>query len=189
MLMISSMLRELYEEDDKPSPNFSVANLLGEVMLSYALIFRDDRRARKIYQRSERERAFLVKSGQRPYVDPCLDELSGNDISTSWFKLRSAVRDSYDADNDFPIFRDRLQKIQDHMKEIQPNRLMSLWRDRRDLRLWYTIWVVIILGVISLIVSIVSMFLSVAQVNFARMAYELQLRQGSPAPSDSPTPT
>jgi hypothetical protein len=179
MLMISSMLRDLYEEDDKPSQDFSVANMLSEVMLSYALLFRDDRRARRVYQGFERARASLAKTGHRPHLDPCLDQLCGNNISTSWFTLRSAVRDSYDADNDFPIFRDRLKRIQDYMKEIQPNRFMSLWHDRRDLRLWYTIWVVIILGVIGLIESTVSMFLSAAQVSLARMSYELQLRQSS----------
>lgn len=178
MLMLCSMLRELYEEDDKPSHDFSVANMLSEVMLSYALLFRDDRRARRIYQGSKRARAFVGKSGQRILVDSYLDELCGNDISTSFFKSKSAVRDSYDADNDFPIFRDRLKKIQDHMKEIQPSRFLSLWRDRRDLRLWYTIWVVIILGVISLIESTISMLLAAAQVNLARMSYELQRQQG-----------
>ena len=171
------MLGLLYEEDEKPGREFNVANMLGEVMLSYTLLFRVDRRSRKRYQSSERVRATLATSLGRPQVDPCLDELCGINTSASIFTFGSSVRDSYDSESDFPIFRDRLKKIQDYMEGIQPNRFLSVWRDRRDLRLWYTIWVVIILGVIGLIMSMVSMFLAAAQVNLARMSYELQLNQ------------
>ena len=173
------MLRLLYEEEEKPSEDFSVANMLGEVMLSYTLLFRVDRRSRKVYQSSERARASLIRSADRPQVDPYLDELCGNNISASFFRFGSSVRDSYDSGSDFPIFKNRLKKIQDYVEGIQPNRFMSVWRDRRDLRLWYTIWVVIILGVIGLVVSITSMFLAAAQVELARKAFEVQLQQNS----------
>lgn len=177
--MIISMLRQMYEEDEKPSEDFSVANMLGEVMLSYTLLFRSNRRSRKSYQSSERARASLTKSANRLQVDPCLDELCGNNSSASFFTIGSSVRDSYDSDSDFPIFKDRLKKIQDYMEGIEPNRFMSLWRDRRDLRLWYTIWTVIILGVIGLIQATISLFLAAVQVDFARKSYESQLRQNS----------
>ena len=173
------MLRQLYE-DEKPSNGFNIVNLLGEIMLSYKLLFRVDRRSRKVYQSYERARASLSKSTDRIQVDPCLDELCGNDISASFLTFLtfgSSVRDSYDAESDFPIFKTRLKAIQDHVEGIQPHRFMSVWRDRRDLRLWYTVWVVIIIGVLSLIVSVVSMVLAAAQVNVARMAYKLQLHQ------------
>lgn len=163
-----------------------MSHVLGEVMLSYSLLFKDNRRSRKIYQSFERTRAYLAKSANSLSTDPCLDELCGYNIPSSYFAFGSAVRDSYDADN-FPIFRDRLKRIQDYMKEIQPNRFMSLWRDRRDLRLWYTIWTVIILGVIGLIETTISMFLSAAQLNFARLAYELQLQQNSQSSTSSLT--
>lgn len=176
------MLRQFYEEDDRPSEDFSVSNLLSEVMLSYTLLFRDDNRSRREYKSTERERAALATNDNRLYVDPCLDELCSNSIPTSFSTFRSPVRDSYDASADFPILRDRLKRIQDFMKGIQPNRFMSVWRDRRDLRLWYTIWVVIILSVISLVVSVVSMALAAAQVNIAWKAYKLQLQQGPQSP-------
>lgn len=70
------------------------------------------------------------------------------------------MRDIYDIETDFPIFSNRFKKIQDYIKGIESSRFMSLWRDRRDLRLWYTIWTVIIIGVFSLILSTVSMFLA-----------------------------
>ena len=143
-------------------------------MLSYTLLFKADRRSRQIYQRSERARASVGKEGEPPYIDPCLDELCGYSIPTS---LTTPVRESYDANLDFPVFKARLERIQQHIRDIQPNRFMSLWRDRRDLRLWYTIWAVIILSVIGLIIAAVSMFLSAIQVNYAKMAWELQLKE------------
>jgi hypothetical protein len=173
------MLRDFYEEDEKPSDDYTLSKLLGEVMLSYALLFKADRRSRQIYQRCERARASLGKlEGGQPYVDPCLDELCGYSIPSS---LATPVRESYDANADFPVFKARLERIQQYVRDIQPNRFMSLWRDRRDLRLWYTIWAVIILSVIGLVIAAVSMFLSAVQVNYARLAYELQLQESSQA--------
>ena len=151
-------------------------------MLSYTLLFRVNRRLRKVYQSFERARASLERSASRPQVNPCLDELCGNNMSAFFSTFGSSVRDSYDSGSDFPIFSNRLKKIQDYMEGIRPNRFMPVWRDRRDLRFWYAIWVVIILGVIGLAVSIVSMVLAAAQVNFTRMAYKLQLQQGSQEP-------
>ncbi|KAK4159040.1 hypothetical protein QBC43DRAFT_327936 [Cladorrhinum sp. PSN259] len=195
---LAIILREFYpqhEEEPAESAGFTVQQLINEVMLSYSLLFKAERRARKVYQRHERKRAALgTKSsiaafikdassagGHVPVVvDPCLDELCGNSISSS-VNLGAAVRESYDANIEFPIFKARLERIQQYVRDIQPNRFMSLWRDQRDLRLWYTIWVVIILSVIGIIIAAVSMFLAAAQVNLAKMAYKLQLQQGAQA--------
>ncbi|KAH6839442.1 hypothetical protein B0I37DRAFT_386455 [Chaetomium sp. MPI-CAGE-AT-0009] len=154
--ILAIILRDFYEEDEKPSDDYTLAKLLGEVMLSYTLLFKADRRSRRVYQRHERARAS-IGNGDQPYVDPCLDELCGYGISSS---IAAPVRESYDADIDFPVFKARLERIQQYIRDIQPNRFMSLWRDRRDLRLWYTIWAVIVLSIIGLIIALVSMFLA-----------------------------
>lgn len=171
-LMTPSMLRHFYEEEDKPSEDFSVTNMLNEVMLSYKLLFRDDRRSRRVYQKSERSRAFLAKTPSHIQVDPYLDELCGNNIPSTFFTLGSSVHDVYDSDSYFPIYKERLKRIHDYIDGIQPNRFMSLWHDRRDIRLWYTVWTVIILGVISLVETTIALFLSAAQVDLARKAYQ-----------------
>ena len=62
------------------------------------------------------------------------------------------------------------------MQAIQPNRVQSLWQDRRDLRLWYTIWTVIFLGGISIIQAFVSIGIAAAQLRVAQDAYDLQKR-------------
>ncbi|KAH6620733.1 hypothetical protein B0J18DRAFT_205972 [Chaetomium sp. MPI-SDFR-AT-0129] len=175
--ILAIMLRDFYEEDEKPSDDYSPTKLLREVMLSYTLLFKADRRSRRIYQRSERARASLG-NGDQSFVDPCLDELCGYSISTS---VTMPVRESYDANIEFPVFRARLERIQQHIRDIQPNRFMSLWRDRRDLRLWYTIWAVIVLSVIGLIIAAISVVLAGIQVNYAKLAYDLQLHEGQKA--------
>lgn len=147
-------------------------------MKSYGLLFQADRKSRKLYKSKERLRARLNADGDEPYIDPFLDNLCGHHISTSR-TFTGPVRDAYDAEVDFPILRERLEKILQHMQGIQPNRFMALWRDQRDLRLWYTIWAVIILGILGIVIALASMLLAAIQVNYARMAYELQLSQGA----------
>ncbi|KAK4864959.1 hypothetical protein LT330_001582 [Penicillium expansum] len=174
------VLNKFYEDDEKPTDNFSVAKMINEVMLSYTLLFKADRKSRKLYQTTERTKASLIKpnNDSKPYIDPVLDELCGNHISSSFFKFGEPVREYYDSITDFPIFKDRLRRIQDYMQGIQPNRFVSLWRDQRDLRLWYTIWMVIIFGVISIVLGLIAMFLTAIQVDYAKKAYELQVKQG-----------
>jgi hypothetical protein len=147
---------------------------MNEIMRSYKLLIRDDRLSRKLYQK-QRHRASL---GRNPIsVDPLLDVLCGKEISTSFWKFHSPVRDTYDAATDFPILRERLEAIEDYMAGIQPSRITSLWRDRRDIRTWYTIWAVLIVGGVSIILACISVYLASAQVALAAKSYQLQLKQ------------
>lgn len=171
------MFVNVHENEQFPN-NFSAQNFVGEMQMTYRLLFRDDRKARKLYMQQERDRAALAVDDHEAKVDPYLDELCGRYLPSSWlFSFTASVRDSYDAEADFPIFKDRLKRIQDYMHGIQPNRFMSLWRDRRDLRLWYTIWTVIVLGIFGLVVQFIGLRLSVAQVIIAHKAYVAQTEQ------------
>ncbi|KAJ8132506.1 hypothetical protein O1611_g1116 [Lasiodiplodia mahajangana] len=143
----SLLLQSYYDEDEMPS-GFSWPNLARELLQTYHIIFKDDRGARKIYQKHERREAAISGGG---ITDSCLDEVCGAHLSTSRFKLGGPVRESYDAEGDFPLFCRRLLRIQEYIEGIQPNRFTSLWRDRRDLQRWYTLWLVLIVGVISVV--------------------------------------
>ncbi|KAJ3496059.1 hypothetical protein NLG97_g2940 [Lecanicillium saksenae] len=176
--ILAKMFVNMDEENEQPSNNFSAQNFVAEMQVTYRLLFRDDSRARKLYTQHERSRAAMTTSDGEGTVDPYLDDLCGKHLPNSWWlSLSASVRDSYDAEADFPIFKDRLKRIQDYMHGIQPNRFMSLWRDRRDLRIWYTIWVVIILGIISLISQFIALALSAAQLSIAQKSYAAQLLQ------------
>jgi hypothetical protein len=147
---------------------------MDEVMLSYALLIRDDRSSRKLYKE---HRSEACVDHTQEMVDPKLDELCGRHLSTSIWSFGLPIRDTYDAATDFPILRERLEVIEDYMAGIQPSRITALWRDRRDIRTWYTIWAVLIVGGISIILACISVYLSTAQVALAAKAYELQLSQ------------
>jgi hypothetical protein len=176
---VNSLTSNLYVDDEKPTTNFTITHLLDEVLLSYALLFADDRSARKLYRKTERVRASLPNTAGEPIVDPLLDRLCGTHLSISIFSFGRPVRENYDAQSDFPCLRPRLKRLNDYMSGVEPSRLRSLWRDRRDLRLWYTIWAVIILGGITILQAFVSIFLSAAQLAIAEKTYRLQLDQST----------
>lgn len=147
---------------------------MGEIILSYALLIRDDRSSRELY-RKQREKAGLDDTST--LVDPLLDKLCGRDLSNSVWNFRQPVRESYNAAAHFPILRGRLEVIEDYMAGIQPSRVTSLWRDRRDIRTWYTIWAVLIVGGMSIFLACISVYLAAAQLALAAKAYQLQLQQ------------
>ena len=152
---------------------------MGEILLSYVLLFGDSRSSRIMYKKTERRRAALEAGKITSYnVDPTLDRLCGLNNSKPNFSFNQPVREVYSSTVDFPIFSDRLKKLQHYMQNIQPNRTMSLWRDRRDLRLWYTIWLVVILGAISIVQAFVALGVAIAQLRIAQDAYALQQSQG-----------
>ena len=115
------------------------------VLLSFDLLFQNDRRSRSYYQTHERTHVTLTHRERKPTaVDYLLDERCGKALTRLCVSPGASVRESYDMDADFPIFKACLQLLQDHMEGIAANQFSSLWRDRRNLRLWYTIWNVII---------------------------------------------
>lgn len=136
-----------------------------------------------MYHEDERRLATTTIPYGRQIVDPWLDKLCGMDLPISIFSSlwsKHGIREMYDADSQFPILSGRLKVIQDYMEGIQPSRITSLWNDRRDLRLWYTVWVVLIIGGISIIQAAVGLILSGAQVALAAKAYDLQMQQSQP---------
>jgi len=149
---------------------------MQEIILSYGLFFRDDRRSRLLYQSAERKRASSYNS-EASYVDPLLDSLCGFDQPTSIFFLAKPGRETYHPTSDFPILKERLLKIHHYINGIEPGRISTLWQDRRDLRLWYTIWAVLIIGGITIIQSFISIFLSATQIAIAQEAFQLQKAQ------------
>jgi hypothetical protein len=77
-------------------------------------------------------------------------------------------------ESDFPLLRGRIAKVNNFVAGIEPSRVSSLWRDCRDLRLWYTIWAVLLIGGITIIQGFVSIALSASQGSIAQEALEMQ---------------
>jgi len=73
----------------------------------------------------------------------------------------------YSAARDFPIFGSRLLALQKHNQRQQPSRVRDLWRDRRNPLQWYTFWAVIVVGGLTVILAILQLAVSVAQLYYA----------------------
>lgn len=170
-----------YSSDGRRSRDYTIAKYVNEITLSYSLLFRCDKKARKEFQ--TRWKTAADKDGT---IDPVLEELCSG--TAHHFRLlrdtsyKQPVRETFDAASDFPILSNRLDKIQRFVDSIQPNRMSSLWKDKRDILRWYTFWAVVVLGGINLVVAIVQTALSSAQVQLARAALELQKREQAPKP-------
>ena len=180
LLTFTRITKDFYTEHECPTEEFSPQNLMKEIILSYGLLFHDWRLARKIYRKEERNRTSTMILYGRANVDLWLDKLCGMDLPTSIFSSmwsKYSIRETYDANSQFPILSGRLKIIQDYIEGIQPSRFASLWNDRRDLRLWYTVWAVLIIGGISILQASFSLILSAAQVAIAAKAYDLQIQQ------------
>ena len=151
---------------------------MNKIILSYSLLFREDRFSRRLYRFQERKRAAIPRLGGEPVMDPVLDRACGLDMRVSVFSYRQPVRETYHAESDFPILRKRLLKLHYYIDGIRPNKVSSLWTDRRDIMRWYTFWgSFVVLGGISIIQSFVSIILAAAQVRLAEKTYELQQQQ------------
>ena len=97
---------------------------MQEFLLSYKLLFAASPGARKSWRRKERVKASEAAGG---LCDAMLEKLCG---STDTVAQDSRL--SYSMANDFPIFAQRLQGIQDDILRQQPNRLSALWNDLRE---------------------------------------------------------
>ena len=63
----------------------------------------------------------------------------------------------------FGPFEDRVRILDAYMKSKKPSTLRGLWRDRRDSLQWYTLWVVIIFGGLSLLIALFGLAMTAAQ--------------------------
>jgi hypothetical protein len=131
---MNRITKDFYTERERPTEDFSYQNFMREVIMSYGLLFRDWRLARKHYRKEERKRASTKGNYGKETVDPWLDKLCGMDLPTSMVSSslsKQGIRETYDADAEFPIFLKRLKIIQDYIEGIEPSHISSLWQDRK----------------------------------------------------------
>jgi hypothetical protein len=163
-------MNDYYDKDTRPK-GFTSSAYLKEIRLSYRLLFSDNSRSRRRYQRVERK--FALAEGQR---DLFLDQLCAlstgiePEDSLADENHPAPTRASYNTTSDFPILGERLLIIQDYMDRQQPSTVVALWKDRRDLLRFYTFWAVTIVDGLSLLFSLVQIFLSAEQVQLAKDA-------------------
>lgn len=147
-----------------------------EIILSYRLLFGQDRKSRRLFREVESRKAALNKTNK---CDPLLDILCGRKKRTVIDALPSDIwpdscRDSvghlieqtiYSTSLDFPVLGSRLLQIQEFDSRQQPNRIRDYWRDRRNSLQWYAFWAVLIIGALSILIGIVQIILAILQLN------------------------
>lgn len=141
--------------------------------MSYRLLFGQSRSARKLAKDSLR----VLEEKDADEYDPLLDLLCAQacnsqtrtlpkslwPVSCRSFEQTLQEESAYSSQDDFPMFGQRLAKLQEFNLRQQPNKLRDLWRDRRNPLQWYTFWAVLIFGICSLLLTLLQVLIGVAQ--------------------------
>ncbi|KAK4156153.1 hypothetical protein C8A00DRAFT_30965 [Chaetomidium leptoderma] len=168
--------------------DFSIPRLMDEVLSSYALLFRHDDRARRLFWKRERGSAATEDYDGKAVFDPQLDKACGYSSRSPFFsRWNEPSRETYHVAQ-FPLFQQRLKTLQFFMDGIQPNRIRSIWRDRRDPRLWWTFWTVVMFGCATLVLAVVSIGLSVWQGVMTQRGLDLAILQSVLVGGQQPQP-
>jgi hypothetical protein len=117
-----------------------VDSFFRELLLTYRVLFGQDERSFRAFQRSCSGQKALQSSDtilsvlcEKGWTTPEARDLY-RDISAG------AVRDTYDSNADFPIMGQKLLALQQFVKDYHPRSLTALLRDRRDPTAWYNFW-------------------------------------------------
>ncbi|KAG9242073.1 hypothetical protein BJ878DRAFT_191868 [Calycina marina] len=134
-----------------------ITQLLKETILSFRLLFGQNRASRKLYASLE-----PFKNIPNQGIDPFLTSICAQK------RLRTSVglseRDSYELHRDFPILRSRLSILTTHLSSKKPRTWREHWLDKRDSASWLTFWAVIIIGGMGIILAFLQVILQIIQI-------------------------
>lgn len=99
------------------------------------------------------------------FRDPLLDVLCGTKEIPVKYGLKGYFRDRgvYDLPIAFPYLGRQLADLRKHNMEQHPRELSELWKDRRNPVQFFAFWATIIIGGLSLFLSLVQALLSIGQ--------------------------
>ncbi|KAI1737182.1 hypothetical protein F4680DRAFT_468382 [Xylaria scruposa] len=145
-----------------------------EVLMSYRLLFgqtlKSRRQAKAVLQKQKRDQprqydAFLEALCTRPSRDKMVRTIPQEIWPATCHNFDGLLQEesTYSSQDDFPLFGQRLVKLQTFSRRQQPSKLTDLWRDRRDTLQWYTFWAVLVVGGLSILLSVLQLSVSIAQ--------------------------
>ncbi|KAI1378148.1 hypothetical protein F4677DRAFT_36338 [Hypoxylon crocopeplum] len=143
-----------------------IANLCGEVLLSYRMIFGQDRKSAGTFNTIYKGHLDSTDGSETP-SDSLLREVCGRywkDVLIFQDIELAREKTQYSASKDFPFFRDRLVTLQRFVVEQDPNDLKTLLHDRRDILRYWTFWGVIYIGGLSIFLSIIQSIIGILQI-------------------------
>lgn len=105
-----------------------ITQFLNEVLLSYRLLFGQNKQARQYFRRVCESQAFedVPHEGQ----DPLLSVLCGR--KSVDFDISGGQRDLYQLGRHFPMLRFRIAVLKKQLANAKPRGWIELWRDKRD---------------------------------------------------------
>ncbi|KAK2821084.1 hypothetical protein FQN49_007730 [Arthroderma sp. PD_2] len=184
---VCSAIRSIVEQLDPLSPESReqcCASLEQEIILSYRLLFGQDKKSRKI---ARRELCKLKDACPNQNVDTMLFDLCERkyEYGRLWWKTYDKVLQSYPSEiwpitcrtmegylqqsgvysarDDFPRLGKRLMKLQQFSLRQKPSKLTDLWRDRRNPLQWYTFWAVILVGGLANVLAALQLLVAVIE--------------------------
>ncbi|KAI8950795.1 hypothetical protein F4801DRAFT_590148 [Xylaria longipes] len=139
-----------------------VSQFLEEVLLSYRLLFGQNIRSRRLFQKLSPFQGMSLNDR-----DELLTQLCTSKDSNMPFGITQ--RDSYELARDFSHLRTKIVRLNNHLNERKPRSWTELWLDNRDSASWLTFWAVIIIGSIGLLLAFIQVILQIVQ-----LSYQLQ---------------
>lgn len=134
-----------------------VTDLLDEVIMSYRLLFGQNKKSRQLFRDLSPFAGKPVQAHDKVLLDLCGHK------QCSPAHLPRAERKHWDLAHDFPVLRSRLSTLAYEMSIRKPRSWGALWKDKRDSAQWATFWTVIIFGLISLLLSLIQVILQAVQ--------------------------
>lgn len=138
----------LDSSDLDPRADFdTITEILQETLLSYRLLFGQEKASRKYFKRLADSDPSLIEN-----PDPFLFQLCAKKLYT-----HSSVpqdRFTYFTHRDFPVIGERVELLEKELRGTKPKNWKDLVRDNRDTTQYWTFWLVAIFGVSSLVLSL-----------------------------------
>ncbi|KAK0610363.1 hypothetical protein B0T17DRAFT_110878 [Bombardia bombarda] len=177
------LLRELYSSRITTTAEpiqdpYNHTQLHQEIILSYRLLFGQKHASRRLAKIALKK---LREERRADEYDELLDLLCAHPHDKKIRQLPASLwpvtcrsfdghvqeQGSYSSQDDFPLFGQRLAKLQEFTLRQQPSELWDLWRDRRNPLQWYTFWAVLVFGGISILLGILQLGVGIAQLAVA----------------------
>jgi len=110
------------------------------------------------------ERSWMLEDCRKTQKETHLgNSLKG--LEWQWYStiLYHIAKDNPISYSQFPIFEGRLRHLRLYMDSTKPRGLRELWYDKRDKGTYYTFWGVIVFGISTVVLALLSLVVSVIQ--------------------------
>lgn len=168
-------MRNYFDESERAPQNIWL-QFRQEILLSYRILFGHDKESRKMFRKIQKHAEKNKVNLSDPLLEVlCLERSSSSKIGSlpgsMWPKSCRSLEnklqkeDEYSISSDLPLLGPRLLELQEFNLRQRPRSFRGFWKDKRDKPKWYTIWVVLIVGGVAILLALVQIGLSIAQLS------------------------